>query len=70
MVHLKWLAKHCECNCDHILSVLITASGLLGDKPLVNRIKCVREVGKMVPQVCDKEWLIRLGYTAHGRSCL
>ena len=24
----------------------------------------------MVLYVCDKEWLIRLGYRAHGRSCL
>ena len=24
----------------------------------------------MVLEVCDKEWLIRLGYRAHERSCL
>ena len=24
----------------------------------------------MVLEVCDKEWLIRLGYRAHGRSYL
>ena len=24
----------------------------------------------MVPYVCDKEWLIRLGYRAHATVCL
>ena len=28
MVHFGRFIKSCECNCDHILSVLITASGL------------------------------------------
>ena len=70
MVHFGRFVKNCVSTCDHTLSVLITATGLLGQKPLVNRIKWVREVGKMVLYVCDKEWLIRLGYRAHGRSCL
>ena len=29
--------------------VPITASGLLGEQPLVNRVRWLREVGKMVP---------------------
>ena len=70
MVHFGRFVKNCVSTCNHTLSVLITATGLLGQKPLVNRIKWVREVGKMVLYVCDKEWLIRLGFRAHARGCL
>ena len=48
MEHFGRFVKNWESTCNHILSVLITATGLLGQKPLVNRQKWIREVGKMV----------------------
>ncbi len=40
--------------------VHITASGLQGEKPLVDRIRWVREVGKMGPKPREKDWLLGL----------
>lgn len=42
------------------LVVHITASGLQGEKPLVDRIRWVREVGKMGPKPREKDWLLGL----------
>eukprot|EP01026_Neomeris_dumetosa_P010794 TRINITY_DN139_c0_g1_i2.p2 TRINITY_DN139_c0_g1~~TRINITY_DN139_c0_g1_i2.p2 ORF type:complete len:109 (-),score=2.42 TRINITY_DN139_c0_g1_i2:228-554(-) len=40
-----------------LLGVLITASGLQGEQPLVDRRMQTREVGKIDPQLRDKDWL-------------
>ena len=50
------------------LIVPITASGLLGAKPLADGIMRLREFGKMGPKLRDKDWL--LGPGDRGRCAL
>ena len=52
--------KRLESVYAYLSVVHITASGLQGEKPLVDRIMWVREVGKMGPKLREKDWLLGL----------